>query len=114
MRIAGRLALQTPSGIVAAPCENPSRLKSDILSFHGCDVVVSAISESGFEAALALQLEAGALVRLRLPGSGVMLAHIVSCLNGKIRAEFTNPVSASRLGKTLGMSRLRDRQSAFA
>lgn len=105
MRIAGRLALQTPSGIMAAPCETQSRLKADILSFHGCDVVVSAISESGFEATLGLQLEAGALVRLRLPGAGAMLARVTECLKGKLKADFVNPVSAARLGKTLGMSR---------
>ena len=105
MRIAGRLALQSPSGIKAAPCETQSRLKTDILSFHGCDVVVSAISEAGFEATLGLQLEAGALVRLRLPGAGAMLARVTDCMKGKIVAEFVNPVSAARLGKTLGMSR---------
>lgn len=112
MRIAGRLALQTPSGIGAAPCDG-SRLKSDILSFHGCDVVVSDISESGFEASLAIPLEKGALVRLRLPGAGAMLAKVVSSRKGLIKAEFVNPVSAARLGKTLGMSRLMP-QAAFA
>ncbi|MFM5915463.1 MAG: hypothetical protein ACKOPR_12125 [Chakrabartia godavariana] len=113
MRIAGRLALQTPSGIMAAPCETQSRLKKDILSFHGCDVVVSAISEAGFEATLALQLEAGALVRLRLPGAGALLARVIDCAKGRLRAEFVNPVSAARLGKTLGMSRFAP-QPAYA
>lgn len=113
MHIAGRLALQTPSGLSAAPCDG-SRLKTDILSFHGCDVVVSDISETGFEASLALQLQKGALVRLRLPGAGALIAKVVSCRKGMVRAEFVNPVSAARLGKTLGMSRLGGLQPAYA
>ncbi len=113
MRIAGRLALQTPSGLGESPCEG-SRLKSGILSFHGCDIVVSSIDESGFEAKLAIALQKGALVRLRLPGAGAMLATVVSCRKGVIKAEFVNPVSAARLGKTLGMSRINGLQAAFA
>ncbi len=112
MRIAGRLALQTPSGIGAVPGDG-SRLKSDILSFHGCDIVVSGISESSFEAKLNIPLEMGALVRLRLPGAGAMLAKVASCQNGLLKADFVNPVSTARLGKTLGMSRLAP-QPAFA
>lgn len=87
---------------------------SDILSFQGCDIVVSDISESGFEASLAISLEKGALVRLRLPGAGAMLAKVVACRKGTIKAEFVNPVSAARLGKTLGMSRLGGLHPAFA
>jgi hypothetical protein len=112
MRIAGRLALQTPSGIEAAPYDG-SRLKSDILSFHGCDILVSNISELGFEAKFSLPLKRGALVRLRLPGAGAMLAKVSSCQKGVLKAEFVNPVSPARLGKTLGMSRLAP-QPAFA
>jgi len=74
---------------------------------------VSGISEFGFEAKLSIPLEAGALVRLRLPGSGAMLAKVASCQKGLLKAEFVNPVSAARLGKTLGMSRL-EPQAAFA
>lgn len=106
MRIAGRLALQTPSGLAGVSDASDSRLKSDILSFHGCDVVVSAITEAGFEAAVSVPLAKGALVRLRLPCAGAMLARVVSHRGTRLKAEFVNPVSAARLGKTLGISRL--------
>ena len=113
MRIAGRLALQTPSGLAGVSDATDSRLKSDILSFHGCDVLVSAISEMGFEAAVSVPLAKGALVRLRLPCAGAMLARVVSHRGTRLKAEFVNPVSAARLGKTLGMSRMAP-QAAFA
>jgi hypothetical protein len=105
MRIVGRLALQTPSGIGIVPSDE-SRLKSEILSFRGCDIVVSGMSECGFEAKLSIPLKKGALVRLRLPVAGAMLAKVVSCQKGLLKAEFVNPVSAARLGQTLGLSRL--------
>lgn len=113
MRIAGRLALQTPSGLAGVSDVEDIRLKSDILSFHGCDVVVSAISETGFEASLPVPLTKGALVRLTLPCAGAMLARVVSHRGTRLKAEFVNPVSAARLGKTLGMSRMAP-QAAFA
>lgn len=104
MHIAGRLALQTPLGAAfpkggAGIAPNP-----DILRFHGCDVVVRRLSEDGFEAELATPLVEGALVRLRLPGAGALLARVVSSASGRFCAEFINPVSQARLGKTLGLS----------
>lgn len=113
MRIAGRLALQTPTGLAGVSDVEDIRLKSDILSFHGCDIVVSAISEAGFEATLSVPLAKGALVRLNLPCAGAMLARVTSHRGSRMKAEFINPVSAARLGKTLGMSRLVP-QAAFA
>lgn len=113
MRIAGRLALQAPTGLAGVSDIEDIRLKSDILSFHGCDVVVSAISETGFEATLSIPLAKGALVRLNLPCAGAMLARVVSHRGTRMKAEFINPVSAARLGKTPGMSRLAP-QAAFA
>ncbi len=74
---------------------------------------MSNISELGFEAKFSLPLKRGALVRLRLPGAGAMLAKVSSCQKGVLKAEFVNPVSPARLGKTLGMSRLAP-QPAFA
>lgn len=42
-----------------------------------------------------------------------MLAKVVSYRKGTVKAEFVNPVSASRLGKALGMTH-RAPQVAFA
>lgn len=114
MHIAGRLALQSPSGIVAASCDAGSRITSDILSYHGCDVVVSGISECGFEASLGIALKKGALISLRLPGAGMLLARVTSCRKGQLKAAFVNPVAMARLRKTPGMSRLTGPQPVFA
>lgn len=114
MHIAGRLALQSSSGIVAASCDAGSRIKSDILSYQGCDVVVSDISEHGFKASLGIALQKGALISLRLPGAGMMLARVTSCRKGLLKAEFVNPVPLTRLRKAPGMSRLSVLQPAFA
>jgi len=104
MYIAGRLALQTPSGVALPKTGAGSGPRPDILRFHGCDVVVRRLSEEGFEAELATPLVEGALVSLRLPGAGALLARVVSSASGRFCAEFVNPVSQARLGKTLGIS----------
>jgi hypothetical protein len=90
MRIAGRLALHS-----APLCAG--------LGYHGCDVVVREISSCGFEADLTTPIPKGSLVRLRLPGSGVMLARVANSNAGHLSADFLNPVSASRLRMTVGM-----------
>ena len=87
MHIAGRLALQSPAcavlpqrGVAIAP--NP-----DILSFHGCDIVVRHITEHGFEAELATTLVEGAIVRLRLPGAGAMIARVKASHGGHLEVD---------------------------
>lgn len=104
MYIAGRLALQSPSGAVLPQSDGRIAPHPDILSFHGCDVVVRTICEQGFEADLATPLAQGALVRLRLPGAGAMLARVTRSDSGRIAADFVNPVPAARLDKTIGMA----------
>ncbi len=104
MHIAGRLALQSPSTVTLPTTGEGIAPNPDILSFHGCDVVVRHISEYGFEAELMTPIMAGALVRLRLPGAGAMIARVKESQCGRLVADFVNPVSPHRLGKTLGMS----------
>ena len=50
MHIAGRLALQSPACAVLPQRETGIAPNPDILSFHGCDIVVRHITEHGFEA----------------------------------------------------------------
>ena len=78
MHIAGRLALQSPACAVLPQRETGIAPNPEILSFHGCDVVVRHITEHGFEADLSTTLVEGALVRLRLPGAGAMIARVKS------------------------------------
>lgn len=100
MRIAGRLALQPTDDIERQPesVDDVARM----CGYHGVDVIVNALSEHIFEAELSADLPLGALVRLRLPGAGMMVAHVERSRGGHMRGKFVNPVSAARLGKTLG------------
>jgi hypothetical protein len=101
VRIAGRLALQPGTGSDIPPEVSASRL----CGYHGIDVVVCTLSEHDFEAELATPLPAGTMVRLRLPGAGMMVAHVERSLGGRVSGRFVNPVGAARLGKTLGFAR---------
>ena len=96
MRIAGRLALHS-----ALPVQDLGPVQGS--GYHGCDVVVRHISSDGFEADLTTAIPAGALVRLRLPGAGVMLARVGETRQGSLSAAFLNPVNPARLGMTMGM-----------
>jgi hypothetical protein len=73
MYIAAMLAMQSP-------CErrDEERVRvtppSPTASFHGRNIVVRELSESGFEADSIHDFPVGSLVRIRLPGAGAALA----------------------------------------
>jgi hypothetical protein len=100
VHIAGRLALQSDwaSSNVAS-----SEHISAKFGYHGCDIVVREICERSFLADFVDDLPMGALVRLRLPGTGTMLARIEESQHGKLFARFINPVGTARLRKTIGL-----------
>lgn len=100
MRIAGRLAFEPD--IVAGEV-NRSRI-----GYHGCDIIVRSISETGFSGEFVHALPQGAIVRLRLPGAGVLVARVDRCGDGQLEAAFVNPVAPARLGKTIGMTAFRE------
>ncbi len=104
MRIAARLAMHQnlPSHSGSAGQSAFPQFNSQIMGYHGCDVVVCAISESGFEAEIKGEVPAGALVRLRLPGAGVIVARVIETGASRLSAAFLNPVSQARLRMTLG------------
>lgn len=104
MRIAGRLAFEPDLLVVGA---NRPRI-----GYHGCDIIVRSISESGFSGEFVHALPQGAIVRLRLPGAGVLVARVGQCGDGRLDAVFVNPVAPARLGKTIGISALHE--PAFA
>lgn len=105
MRIAARLAMHAPqpesqaSGNVSAF----PQFNKHLTSFHGCDVAVRAISEDGFDAEVAGLVPTGSVVRLRLPGAGMLVARVTEAQPGWVRARFVNPVSPARLRLTLGI-----------
>ncbi len=104
MRIAARLAMHDSLPIQSGSTDQSAfpQFNSQIMGYHGCDVVVCDISESGFEAEVRGEIPEGALVRLRLPGAGVMVARVLEGSASHLRAAFLNPVSKSRLRMTLG------------
>ncbi len=73
--------------------------------YDGCNIVIRELDEAGFVAEAQCAVTGGSLVRVKLPGAGSMLARIDRVTKRGIRASFLNPVSASRLGMTLGMAR---------
>lgn len=100
MRISGRLAFEPD--LLAGGVNRSS------MGYHGCNIIVHSISESGFSGDFSHALPLGALVRLRLPGAGVLVARVGHSGDGRIEASFVNPVPPSRLGKTLGISSHRE------
>jgi hypothetical protein len=102
MHIAAMLAMQSsceqrPGTPIPAPMPFSSS------HYHGRNVVVRSLSEQGFEADCADDFPVGALVRLRLPGSGVAMARITEARCGSLCAAFINPVGRARLAMTLGV-----------
>jgi hypothetical protein len=104
MRLAARLALNTPPiGTAHVGATGPA--SKSLSAFHGCDVLVRAITEAGFTADIDATIPFGSVVRLRLPGAGTMVARVSDSRSGRVSADFTNPVSPARLRMTLGMGR---------
>jgi hypothetical protein len=71
--------------------------------YYGRDIVIRSLSETGFEADTRFALSEGAIVRLRLPGAGNVLARILDSAGERLFAEFVNPLGRSRLNMALGM-----------
>ena len=105
MRIAARMALQEQPALWFKQSEALRAYASVThkLGYHGHDVVIHELSPTGFAAASTIRVPKGSVVRLRVPGAGMMIAKIVSSKTGALRGEFINPVSPSRLRMTLGI-----------
>ncbi len=110
MRISGRLAFHAEAFGSTSLGGTQHRLQvapaSSLFGYDGADVALSQLSETGFAAEFGHALPVGAIVRLKLPGSGVMLAKITASQRGKISAEFLNPLNPARLRKTFGWQSL--------
>ena len=68
-----------------------------IQGYHGGDIIIVDLSESGFKAHTANHIPPKSLVRLKVPGLGIVLARIVWSRNGDLGGEFVNPVGEGRL-----------------
>jgi hypothetical protein len=99
--LTGEKACQTGPSVTGA---NPSGGPGNRANFHGSNVTLCELSPSGFVANVDERYPRGAVVRLRLPGAGMILARVIGERAGRLRAEFVNPVSPARLSMALGMT----------
>ena len=99
MRIAARMAVHT-----AAP-DRRGKIRygvsgvdaAFVQGYHGGDIVIVDLSESGFKAKAAERITPKSIVRLKVPGLGVVLARIIWSKGGHLGGEFINPVGIGRL-----------------
>ncbi len=110
MRISARLAVH------AVPCENGVTAAGDVHTspkravpappsdFFGKNIMLFELSTAGFVATVDDHYQCGSVVRLRIPGAGMLLARVLSFRAGRLRGEFVNPVSPARLRLALGMA----------
>lgn len=107
MHIAARMAVQSAG---------PDRRRKErfvgeapapiiIQGYHGGDVVIVDLSELGFKARSNTHIPAKSMVRLKVPGLGVVLARIVWSRQGSMGGEFLNPVGEGRLRLVPGFGR---------
>jgi hypothetical protein len=108
MYIAARLAVHTPAPDKRRAKRLDVSVPADmrLLGYHGFDVVVRDLSELGFKVESPVRVNPGSIVRLRLPGLGMVLGKIVWSRSGHLGGEFINPVSPSRLRMALGVARV--------
>lgn len=102
MQIAARLAMQNCGGEPSGSGPRHFVPHSPAAAYHGRNVVIRSLSEQGFSADSTDDYPIGALVRLRLPGAGAMLARVTAAADGHIAGSFVNPVGPMRLAMAVG------------
>lgn len=114
MRIAARLAVHSIAPDRRRKARAAITAPASIVApgFHGDDVVVIDLSEVGFQARVGNHIPPRSLVRLRVPGLGMVVARIVWSRNGGIGGEFVNPVGEGRLRLVPGYSPIAEAHTA--
>lgn len=102
MHIAARMAVQSCGGTDRAASTSGVTPTSPAAAYHGRNIVIRSLSEQGFEAESVGDCPVGALVRLRLPGAGAVLARVTEIADGQIKGAFVNPVGPTRLAMAIG------------
>ncbi len=99
MQLNARLALHD----VAPDRRRKDRISTSVPMFlatqgyFGDPVTLCDISTHGFRIAVGGHIPPQSLVRLKLPGVGVVVARVVWSRRGEIGGEFINPMSEQRL-----------------
>ncbi len=102
MHIAARLAMQNCGGTAKGSGPVSFVPHSPAAAYHGRNIVIRSLTEQGFAADSSDDYPIGALVRLRLPGAGAMLARVTGAADGQITGMFVNPVGPTRLAMAVG------------
>lgn len=104
MQLAGRLAIESraPDRRRKARHAVEDGGQLNICGFHGMDVTVSDLSESGFRARTGQYIPPGSYVRLKMVGLGIAIGTVAWSRNGEVGGEFLNPVSETRLRSIVG------------
>jgi len=111
MRIAARLALATEKPYEAILGASAVRLVDSAplasvghrSAYHGIDVILRSLSADGFAASTSTAFPPNAMVRLRLPGIGVIGAQVISAEPGHVDCRFMTPLPPARLSRALGI-----------
>lgn len=104
MQLAARLAIESraPDRRRKARHSVSDTGQLSICGFHGMDVSICDLSETGFRARTRQHIPPGSYIRLKMPGLGTAIGTIAWCRNGEVGGEFLNPVSETRLRAIVG------------
>ena len=106
MHIAARMAVEGCASDRRRSDRTPISVATTMraLGYHGVDVVVRNLSESGFMAETRDDFGEGDYVRLKLPTIGTVLARVAWARDGTVGGEFLNAVSPARLRMVPGIA----------
>jgi hypothetical protein len=104
MRITARLSMHAD---VSPPLVNKKMLDPllvrGLFSFHGCDITLKKIDQTGFVADFEGRIIPESVVQLKLPGAGMIVARVVNSRKGHLHCAFVNPVTPKRLSQAFGL-----------
>jgi hypothetical protein len=105
MHVAAKLAVHAPAPDLrrANRADTNAAVMMETQGYFGKPVLLLDISESGFRVDAGAHIPPKSLVRLNLPGLGMVIGRIVWSRDGEVGGEFVNPVSPQRLMLIPGM-----------
>ncbi len=105
MRVAAKLAVHDPAPDRRRTTRAATDAKGTLVTsgYYGAPVMVRDISLDGFRAEIGGHIPPQSIVRLFLPGIGMVIARIKWSKGGEVGGAFVNPVSPQRLMLIPGM-----------
>jgi hypothetical protein len=99
MHIAAKLALHAPAPDRRRKSRAATNLPTLLTTsgYFGIPVTLRDISEEGFKVEVGVHIAPESLVRLKLPGLGMVVGRIIWSRRGEVGGAFVNPVSIQRL-----------------